>query len=185
LSDVEIISTYNAELRGLVNYYSLAYGMKQALSHLVYVATYSLYKTLANKHKTTMGKMIDKLNQGAYHGIKVETKGKTKEYKIFQLKNFKPSSSLGNQLDFLPNTMRYAATSDIERRFYANTCEYCETKEGKMEVHHVKRLKDIRKGKEYWQMLMVARNRKTLVLCHNCHRQLHNGTLPDRRHVKK
>ncbi len=184
LSDVEIVLTYNAELRGLANYYSLAYGMKQALSHVVYVATYSLYKTLANKHKTTIGKIIEWLNQGGYQAIKFEVKGKKKEYKIFQLKNFEPRLILSNQIDSLPNSLRYASTTEIVKRLRANVCEYCGKTEGMMEVHHIKRLKDVRQGKAYWQILMTARKRKTLVLCRQCHVQLHNGTLPDLRHVK-
>ena len=51
-SDAEIILTYNAELRGLANYYCLASDVKQKLSKLEYMVHYSLLKTFANKHKT-------------------------------------------------------------------------------------------------------------------------------------
>ncbi|MFW6677065.1 hypothetical protein ACOAOT_05335 [Lacrimispora sp. AGF001] len=37
-------------------------------------------------------------------------------------------------------------------------------------------LKDL-KGKSYWERFMIARNRKTLALCIDCHEQLHNGKL--------
>ncbi|WP_353620167.1 hypothetical protein [Thalassotalea sp. G20_0] len=33
-----------------------------------------------------------------------------------------------------------------------------------------------------WQRLMIARNRKTLVLCVECHDLLHAGKLPDNRY---
>jgi predicted HNH restriction endonuclease len=60
-------------------------------------------------------------------------------------------------------------------------CEYCGTAEGYFEVHHVRKLKDL-DGKEHWQQVMAAMRRKTLVLCHVCHRLLHSGTLPDWRY---
>ncbi|MGK5095043.1 hypothetical protein WDW89_23915, partial [Deltaproteobacteria bacterium TL4] len=37
----------------------------------------------------------------------------------------------------------------------------------------------IKDGKENWQRLMIARRRKTLVLCVECHDLLHRGKLPD------
>jgi hypothetical protein len=46
-------------------------------------------------------------------------------------------------------------------------------------------MKDVAKGKAFWQQMMAARNRKTLVLCRTCHHQLHNGALPDRGFFKK
>jgi RNA-directed DNA polymerase len=53
-SDAEIIETYNAELRGLANYYSLTVDMKRKLGKLQYLSQYSLFKTLSAKHKYTI-----------------------------------------------------------------------------------------------------------------------------------
>ena len=57
-----------------------------------------------------------------------------------------------------------------------NKCEYCGMDTGPFEIHHVRKLKDV-KGKESWKQLMIARNRKTLVLCAVCHDKLHAGKL--------
>jgi hypothetical protein len=51
--------------------------------------------------------------------------------------------------------------------------------EGPFEVHHIRKLKDVAQGKQLWQQVMAARNRKTLVLCLQCHHLLHAGKLPD------
>ncbi|WP_368073273.1 HNH endonuclease [Marinobacter sp. DSM 26671] len=67
----------------------------------------------------------------------------------------------------------------------ASVCEYCTQPSGRLEVHHVRKLKDISKGTEPWKRLMMARRRKTLVLCFDCHRDLHKGTLPDLRAFRK
>ena len=58
--------------------------------------------------------------------------------------------------------------------------EFVFSVKGSRFITHVRKLKDVAKGKEPWQRLMIARRRKTLILCTQCHHQLHTGTLPDR-----
>jgi RNA-directed DNA polymerase len=65
LSDLEIVSTYNAEFRGLANYYALAYDAKQKLSRLQFIWEGSLLRTLADKHKTSVKEQIQRLR---HHG---------------------------------------------------------------------------------------------------------------------
>src|ERR1700741_4275586 len=50
---------------------------------------------------------------------------------------------------------------------------------------HLRKLADIKEGKQPWEKLMMARKRITLVLCVECHQKLTNGSLPDRRHLLK
>ena len=50
LTDLEIISAYNAELRGICNYYGIADNFCK-LRYLAYLMEYSCLKTLAAKHK--------------------------------------------------------------------------------------------------------------------------------------
>ena len=47
-----------------------------------------------------------------------------------------------------------------------------------MEVHHVRKLKDLR-GKQEWERQMIRRHRKTMVLCIGCHHKLHAGKLTE------
>ncbi|CAE16720.1 unnamed protein product [Photorhabdus laumondii subsp. laumondii TTO1] len=60
----------------------------------------------------------------------------------------------------------------------APQCEYCSARIDPFEVHHVRKLKDIKADTALWKKLMIARNRKTLVLCQTCHINFHRGTLP-------
>ena len=55
-------------------------------------------------------------------------------------------------------------------------CELCsyEGKDKKYEVHHVNKVKNL-KGKEPWEVVMIAKRRKTLVVCHDCHQKIHHG----------
>ena len=63
-SDVEIVTTYNAELRGLANYYCMARNVKGTLHKLVSLAFRSLLKTLANRRKTKLSRIYHQLKQG-------------------------------------------------------------------------------------------------------------------------
>ena len=74
LTDLEIVSVYNAELRGICNYYGMASNFCK-LHYFSYLMEYSCLKTLASKHKTSLSKIIDKFNDGTGKwGVPYETK---------------------------------------------------------------------------------------------------------------
>lgn len=56
----------------------------------------------------------------------------------------------------------------------AEKCEWCHKKDVELEIHHVKKLKDL-KGKKRWEKRIIERNRKTIALCKKCHVDLHDG----------
>jgi len=58
-SDYTIVLTYQLELRGIANYYQLAYNM-HTLAKLKWVMEASLTKTLASKHKIAVSKVYEK-----------------------------------------------------------------------------------------------------------------------------
>jgi len=179
-SEVEIISAYNAELRGLANYYALATGAKARISKLYRLWQVSLFKTLAAKRKTTVNKVATslRLDDGGY-GIHYQVKGQMRTLRLFRLKTWEQPRVDSSELDVEPNLALFIMTkSELIQRLNANKCEYCETETGPFEVHHVRGLKSIRPGKELWQRIMIARNRKTLILCKRCHQLLTAGKLP-------
>ena len=73
--------------------------------------------------------------------------------------------------------------TELERRLMANTCELCGSQEN-VQVHHVRALKDLhKKGRTeppYWVQIMAARQRKTLVVCQQCHMDIHAGRVTQR-----
>ena len=185
-SDVEIITTYNAELRGLANYYSLADDMKSKLGKLLYLATYSLTKTLASKHKTKQTTILKRLKQGNELIYRYKVSGEEREIKVFKLQHMKPNS---NELDEMPNPIHLAiARTEMVHRLNAQQCEYCGRTDGPVQVHHIGKLKDLKEKKNlfHWQKVLIARNRKTIFLCsghsESCHYLLHSGKLHDNRY---
>jgi len=83
------------------------------------------------------------------------------------------------------NSLKHTVRSEIVERLNAEECEYCGKIGGYFEVHHVRKMADIKDGKEFWQKLMIARNRKKVVVCIECHDLLHAGKLPDFRFKAK
>lgn len=77
-------------------------------------------------------------------------------------------------MDQLPNLYVYQGRNDLEKRLSAKQCELCGDNhpDTKFEIHHVNKIKNL-KGKEYWEWTMLAKQRKTLVVCIKCHKEIH------------
>ena len=171
LTDLEIVSVYNAEFRGICNYYGMASNFCK-LHYLAYLMEYSCLKTLASKHKTSLSKTIDKFNDGTGKwGIPYETKqGNKRRY----FANYADCKGKGPATDYISNAaVVYGyAVNTLENRLKAKVCELCGTTESDhYEVHHINKLKNL-KGKERWEIAMIAKHRKTLVVCRDCHRSI-------------
>ena len=171
LTDLEIVSVYNAELRGICNYYGMASNFCK-LHYFAYLMEYSCLKTLASKHKTSLSKIIDKFNDGTGKwGVPYETKlGSKRRY----FANYADCKGKGSAMDYISNAaVVYGyAVNTLENRLKAKVCELCGTTESDhYEVHHINKLKNL-KGKERWEIAMIAKHRKTLVVCRDCHRSI-------------
>lgn len=173
--DLEIISIYNAEIRGFYNYFKLALNA-HTLSKLGYYMKMSMLKTYANKYKSKVQKMKKKFSQDGQLGVWYETK-KGKKFRPFYNDGYKRQKMAENgEVDVEPNTLKLSGRTSLIERLVANKCEWCGTENVPIHMHHVKKLKDL-KGKKKWEQHMVARNRKTLAMCKPCHNNLHQGRL--------
>ncbi|EOP94030.1 hypothetical protein IGM_01351 [Bacillus cereus HuB4-4] len=176
LTDLEISELYNAELRGLYNYYSLAENVSVKMWQLKYVMEYSCLKTLAGKYKSSVGKMKQKYKQGKYWGVKYETKSGEKIAYFYKDGFTIQKPSFRKTIDTKPNLYVYQCKTELEQRLKANECEICgdNSPNTTFEIHHVNKVKNL-KGKAFWELIMIAKQRKTLVVCKNCHIKIHNG----------
>ena len=173
LTDLEIVSAYDAELRGICNFYYLA-GNFYKLNYMSYLMEYSCLKTLAFKHRCTIGKIKEKFSdkKGGWC-IPYETK---KGMKYLYLSKHSDCAKGKEASDTIPGmTMIHKHTrSTLESRLKAKTCELCGCTESRQfEIHHVNKLKNL-KGKEPWEVMMIAKRRKTMVVCYECHKKIHN-----------
>lgn len=173
LTDLEIVATYNAELRGICNYYYLASNYR-SLNYFSYLMEYSCLKTLARKHKCKVSKIYDKYRAGAKRwGVPYETKAGMKRWYLTKFNEIDGKRSE----DIVPQAISNFAKSKttFDARLKAKVCELCgRTDADKYEIHHVNKVKNL-KGKEPWEQIMIAKRRKTMVVCCDCHQQIHHG----------
>lgn len=178
LNEFEIVSTYNAEMRGFANYYALAPATRLFL--LEWAGFNSLIHTLACKRKSTCKQVRSSLKRGDEHLLAYEHGGKTRYTKLFKVKHRQEKRKFGDP-DLRPKTGVFTQQRyDILTRLNKSECEYCRKTGDDLEVHHIRRLKDLQKktNKADWEIRMCSQRRKTMVLCRECHDQLHHGGLP-------
>lgn len=174
--DLEILDQYNSEIRGFRNYYRIANNAAHA-SSFGYIMQYSMFKTFATKYRTTMRRMIGKLRIGKNFGVRfTDKKGKTKTRLFYNVGFARKPLQKNAVVDVIPKTVMYSSKTSLMARLSAGQCELCGKTDCEIEIHHVRKLKDL-KGKSYWERFMIARNRKTLALCLDCHEKLHSGNL--------
>ena len=58
---------------------------------------------------------------------------------------------------------------ELYKRFKKQKCELCGKEDTNVKVHQVASLKDLNNNFE-WEMIMKNKNRKTLIVCNECHR---------------
>lgn len=173
IDDLEILTRYNSEIRGFYNFYCIANNVSKMHS-FKYMMEYSMYKTFAGKHKSTVRKILRKYQRNKNFTVSYTNKKGESKSIIFYNKGFrKKSFPDGFDTDSLPNTNYTMGNTSLVDRLKARECELCGDSND-LEMHHVKRVKDL-KGKKKWEILMIARRRKTLAVCHRCHRKIHNG----------
>ena len=173
LTDLEIVTVYNDELRGICNYYGIASNFCK-LKYLSYLTEYSCLKTLAAKHKSKISKVVAMYKDGTGEwGIPYETKKKAKR-RYFA--NYMDCKDAKISTDCISNAaiIYGQSVTPLEKRLKARICELCGTTESeRYEIHHINKLKNL-KGKEPWEIAMLAKRRKTLVVCEHCHHLIHN-----------
>ena len=186
---MDIINLYNAEIRGLYNYYCLATNVSKQLATFKFYHYFSMIKTIARKEKTSVPKVFKKygivvprkIGTGTIRivGIKYNTKDGVKTMTYFNdslKKENKPLEEVSDQLG------QVFSGGQLLKRINANTCELCGAEASDVQVHHVRKLKDVvdkyrKRGTPApnWVRMMGVIRRKTLVVCQNCHVKIHNG----------
>ncbi len=172
-TDLEIVTIYNAELRGICNYYGLASNFNK-LIYFNYLMEYSCLKTLAGKHRSKVSKIRAMYKDGTGKwAIPYETKTVIKKMYFANYADCKGKKFT----DIVPQTAKNYShdVTTLESRLKAKICEVCGcTESGRYEIHHVNKVKNL-KGKSEWDKIMIAKRRKTIVVCHKCHMAIHHG----------
>lgn len=171
MDDLEILSQYNAEIRGFYNYYSIA-NNSYIINSFYHIMSYSMYKTFAGKYKTSVKKILTKYKKGGVFKVMYEnSKGKILSQSFYH-DGFKRKTNVNyTECDNIPRTVTITGgRNSLIERLKLRVCELCGATEN-LEMHHVRNLKDL-KGKTEWEKRMIARRRKTLAVCSKCHSKI-------------
>ena len=182
-NEYSIVSQYQAEYRGLVQYYQMAYNLC-TLSHLRYIMEVSLVKTLASKYKTTSRKIYQK------YGKSIETNEGKRKVIFVTIDREPPKKPLTTYFGGISLKWNKSANindkplpvwnrrTELIERLSAQECELC-GEQRDIEVHHIRKLADLNHKNgtvlPAWKKTMIARQRKTLVVCQTCHTNIHRG----------
>jgi group II intron reverse transcriptase/maturase len=181
--EFDIVATYGAEYRGLVQYYLLA-GDVHRLNRLNGVMRTSMLKTLACKYDSTARKMAAKYKAKIEtpHGLRtcfqvvVERSGRKPLVARFGGIPLKRQQK-AVLTDRIPERVIYPR-KELPLRLLRGRCELCE-QTGDVVVHHIRKLTDLGKpgpSQPAWANLMAKRRRKTLVACETCHHAIHSDS---------
>lgn len=179
-----IVAQYQAEYRGIVQYYRMAYNL-HTLGKLRRVTELSLVKTLAKKYKTSCHKIYRRystsitIKEGTYKVLQVVVE---RDLKKPLESHFGAVPLRWNKWVALDDDQSHSRIwshrSELLERLLNQECELCGSKD-KIEVHHIHKLSDLTKAgqssRPEWMKNMAARRRKTLVVCQACHHSIHQG----------
>ena len=182
--DHTIVSRYQAEFRGVVQYYVLAHNVSH-LGKLQWVMQKSLAKTLAAKHKTTSRKMIRRYQstveteEGPRACLQVVVQRDGGKRPLVARFGGIPLKRNRRAVLVDQRPTRYLAErNELIQRLLADECELCGSTT-EVQVHHVRALRDLsvkgQRAKSKWIQVMATRRRKTLVVCRRCHNDIHAG----------
>ena len=170
--DWEIIQTHNSILNGISNYYSFV-NNRSKLQRIEYIILYSAAKTLAGKHKTSIGKIFK--SYGKYLTVKYGT-------------NKNKSTSIRNDIDWKKNSTNFMVSMwersavlegllnkrKLTKSRLGKVCVICGKNDGN-QMHHVRHIR--KSGVKYggFDKYLGAINRKQVPLCKHHHLEVHKG----------
>lgn len=185
-SDFRIVTRYQAEFRGIAEYYQLAYN-RHRLGLLKWVMERSLTKTLGHKNKISVNKVWNRHRAtwqtpaGPRRGLQITVeRGGGKRSLVARWGGVSLARRTTKVVlkDDLPAIWR-KRPAELINRLMSGRCELCQTRTD-VETHHVRRLKDLQPGNRTeqpdWAKQMASRRRKTLIVCRDCHDGIHNGS---------
>lgn len=160
----EIITLYNSVYRGYINYYSFVMNFGEISSWIHYVLKTSCAKLLASKFKLESQTKV-------YKEFGKSLKGKDKvSFATAELK-MKPWDFKVNRTDII-KTMYVPSISAASLDNLS--CSQCGSTH-RVEMHHVKHLKDLNPKLSLIDAMMASKRRKQIAVCRECHLRYHGS----------
>jgi nicotine oxidoreductase len=164
-----VVRSFNTVRAGLLNYYTLA-DDSNIFFRIDYILRYSLAKTLAHRHQSSIRKIFRKHGKRLCVEYKTQN-GKVKRTSMPKFKNFTPRHKTTSLYDPLEVNMGRHTRSKLGRH-----CCICQSNHG-VEMHHIKHIRSRKntKEKQTFTSFMGLINRKQVPVCRDCHFKIHKG----------
>lgn len=163
LNKDQILHLYNSVYRGILNYYSFAHNINQLNSLVGLILKESVTRLLAAKFSLNtraqvykkFGRLLGNQGKVKFHDPKIKV----------NIMNFK----VGQNIDIIQGLF---AQNKSLANLYNMLCAKCGS-DYRVEMHHVKMMKDLDSSK--WADRQLAKaNRKQIPLCRKCHMEHHS-----------
>ena len=156
---------------GFRNYYSIANNIASVGNSFAYMMEYSLYKTLGQKLRCSVGAIKDKYRHDKDFVIPYKDKrGNTKYRVLYNGSNARQKSGYKDYyVDNIPSS-QYIPYPTLIERLKQGVCELC-GKEDRLIMHQVRNLYALKPDTE-WNKVMLKIRRKTLAVCPSCNERI-------------
>ena len=183
----DIIKSYQWVFADFCQYYKFARN-QQLLSKLKFIMRASLAKTIAAKLKTSTTKVFKRFSgTKTVDGFtyKVLMTSITSVNEITHIAYFgaiplKRQIALNSAIIKDVTDIFYPIKTEFSNNLKYDRCEICGSTND-IQIHHIHHLKDVQKDKPIFYKKMIAITRKTIAVCKECHRKIHNGSYDDRK----
>lgn len=175
LPDISILWRYNAEIRGLYNYYCIANNVGVLLKYHS-LMKYSFKKTLAYKYRTNVKEIMKRYTKDGTLTVIYDTKREQGKRATLYNGPFTRvhKAPMGPDRGMETEIQKWRKPNSIKERMKTKRCELCGKMSKRLEIHLVKKLKDL-KGSQPWELVMIDMHRKTLIVCPDCHTTIHQN----------
>jgi group II intron reverse transcriptase/maturase len=162
----QIITLYNAVMRGYLNFYSFVENRGAVATYVYYLLRGSCAKLIAAKMKLgSIEKVFAKYGKSLTVNAEKKRALHKPDYK---------RKSWAFQSNHVNSIVNLFATSISPASLLALPCALC-GRVYRVEMHHVRHLKHIEAGKSLPEKLMMRHKLQQIPLCRECHMQLHRS----------
>jgi len=167
--DIDILRKYDAEVRGMYEYYSIA-NNASVIGHFGSLMKWSMLKTFAAKYRTKTKDIKERYMINGKFTVSYKTKAGMKQAGFYS-GGYERKKRPSPWVDTPIITRAYTKGMQLSGRIRAGICELCGAT-CDVEMHQVKKLKNL-KGRLLWEQVMISKRRKTLAVCPKCHDNIH------------
>lgn len=172
--NLSILDQFNGEVRGLCNYYSIA-NNRTKLHKFRYIMQYSMIKTYCCKYRCHKGEIFRKFSKDGAFGVDYTDKHGNQKRRLFWTGSLiRDKGNFQASVDLIQKPKGILKRMSLGERLKRGNCEWCGKRTQELEVHQVRNLSELPDTCN-WMTFMKQINRKTLVVCQDCHRMIHEN----------